>query len=367
MIRRIYLKSIYLVNVTLGKVLLFFERTGLLGKIDAKLFEEIPGVIDVNLPYPQNFLEKDKGLFAHYTGYETNDLAIYEFKNVNVALSGAIFRGMNNSVLSFPHPLFRLQYGWMYMLDQYWFHKKQTGEEGRTYIVLFDFWAANNYYHWLVDSLPRLLLVKELLKQQQVSLLLPETCSKFVYSTLEYFDISTVTVIKKGHFFQGKHILFPNYTAGSGHIHPEYVQSVRRHLIQKIASTIIKERVYVSRSNQKVRKIHNEQEVINTLLPLGFEILRWEELSFEQQVQTVRNTKVLVTSHGANMTNTMFMPDNSKVLEIIREDKPNFCYWALASVTDKKYYYQFCKVVNHDDLLVDIEQFKINLQKLLND
>jgi capsular polysaccharide biosynthesis protein len=367
MITRIYLKSIYLTNAVLGKFFIFLERIGVLKKVEPQLKRKIPGVIDVNLPYPVNFDEKDKALFAHYTGYETNDLAIYEFANVNVAISGAIFKRMNNSVFSFPHPLFRLQYGWLYISGQYWFHKKQKGDEGMSCVILFDFWASNNYYHWLVDSLPRLLLIKEELKQKNISLLLPQTCSKFVQATLKYFDIQNVTFIKNKHYYKAQHVLFPNYTAGSGHIHPEYVQEVRKHLNKRINSTIVKERIYVSRSNQKTRKIYNEKEVVDVLQQRGFEILRWEEMSFEQQVETVRNTKILVTSHGANMTNTMFMPDNSMVLEIIRADKPNFCYWALASATNKQYYYQLCKVVNHDDLWVDIEQFKINLQKLLND
>lgn len=367
MIKRIYLKAVSLTNSAIGKIFYFAERTGILKKLEYETFKEIPGKIKVELPYPLNFDPKDTNLFAHNTGFETNDLVIYKLKDVNVSLKGIVFKGMNNCWISFPHTVFRAQYGWLYLLGQYWFTKKQLGDASKAYIVLFDFWCSNNYYHWLVDALPRLLMVKEELKQNSYSLLLPETCSKFVLTTLKYFEIDEITIIKKDSYFKAQNVLLPYYTVGSGWIHPDYVIKVRDHLLSHIKSTSNSERIYVSRAKQKPRRIHNEKEVIDVLLPLGFEVVFWEDMSFEEQVQKAKNAKILVTSHGANVTNCMFMPDSSKVLEIIRSDKPNFCYWALASVTNKKYEYHFSKVVGNDHLLVDIEQFKIHLHKVLND
>lgn len=367
MINRIYLKAVSLTNSAIGKVFYLAERKGLLKKVEYQIYKEIPEKTKVNVPYPVNYDSKHSNLFDHNTGFETNDLVVYKLSNINVSLDGIVFKGMNNCWLSFPHTGFRPQYGWLYFLKQYWLTKRQLGDSSKTYVVLFDFWSSNNYYHWLVDALPRLLMVKEELKKKNYSLLLPETCSKFVLTTLTYFEINDITFIKKDSYFKAPNVLLPYYTVGSGWIHPDYVLKIRNHLLNKINSSSRSERIYVSRAKQKPRRIRNEQEVINVLLPLGFEVVFWEDLSFEEQVQKAKNAQLLVTSHGANVTNCMFMPDNSKVLEIIRNDKPNFCYWALASVTNKKYFYHFCKVVDHDHLLVNIEQFKIHLHKVLND
>lgn len=367
MITRIYLKFVQLTNSTLGVLFYFSERVGLLKKVDVEIFKEIPGIMKVDLPYPANFDPKDKEHFSHNTGYDTYELSVYKVRDANISSKGIVFKGMNNCGFSFPHIGFRAQYAWLYLMGQYWFHKKQMGDPTKTYIVLFDFWSSNNYYHWLVDSCPRILMLKEELKEKNASLLLPETCGKYVLNILKHFEVNEITFIKKDSFFHAPDLLLPYYTVGSGHIHPGYVNKVREQILNSVSTSLNKERIYVSRSKQKVRRIHNEKEVIDTLLPLGFEVVYFEDMSFEQQVSTVRNAKILVTSHGANMTNAMFMPENTRVLEFLRFDRPNFCYWALASVTNKKYYYQFSKVVNHDDLLVDIEQFKINLQKLLND
>ncbi len=367
MIRRIYLKAVYLSNSALGVIFFFFERVGLLKKVPFKIIQKIPSVTKVDLDLPINFDPKDKECFSHYTGYDTYEVDIYALSNVNVSTDGIVFKGMNNFPPSFPHVGFRKQYAWFYLIGQYWFRKKQVGEVDKTYVLLFDFWSAHNYYHWLVDALPRFLVLKEEMKQKNISLLLPETCGKYVLAIMKHFELNDITFIKKDSYFDAQNILLPSYTVGSGHIHPAYVNLVREHLLTRISSTNSADRIYVSRSRQKARRIHNEKEVMEVVTSFGFEIIYFEDLSFEEQVKLVRNTKILVTSHGANMTNSMFMPDNSKVLEILRGDKPNFCYWALAEVTKKKYYYHFAKVVGNDHLLVDIEQFKIHLQKVLND
>jgi capsular polysaccharide biosynthesis protein len=210
-------------------------------------------------------------------------------------------------------------------------------------------------------------MLKDEMKQKNISLLLPDTCGKYVLAIMKHFELNEITFIKKDSYFKANDLLLPSYTVGSGHIHPDFVKEVRESLLKKIPSAVVKERIFVSRSRQKARLLHNQKEVIDVLKPLGFEIIYFEDHTFEEQVRLVRNAKILVTSHGANLTNCMFMPDNSKVLEIIRDDKPNFCYWALASVTNKKYYYFFSEVTGNDHLVVDIEQFKIHLQKVLND
>jgi hypothetical protein len=57
---------------------------------------------------------------------------------------------------------------------------------------------------------------------------------------------------------------------------------------------------------------------------------------------------------------------NSVVLELIRNDKPNFCYWSTLTGIGLNYNYQLCEVVTHDDLLVDINELEKNITNILN-
>jgi hypothetical protein len=56
----------------------------------------------------------------------------------------------------------------------------------------------------------------------------------------------------------------------------------------------------------------------------------------------------------------------AKIFELIRKDKPNFCYWSTLTSLKMKYYYQLCDVTGGDHLIVDIERFKKNMNLFLS-
>ncbi len=369
MLKRIYNKGISIIDLLLGKMHLSFEDKGFIKRIQSTIFSKKENHILVKHQYPANYNEKDKALFDHYTGYNSQDETIYQFTNVNVTSDGVIFKKLNNTWISFPHIVFRAEYGWLYIFKKYLFHKKAVASKDKIYILLFDFWAAGNYYHWLVDSMPRLLVVKELLKQDNYALLMPENYPKYIRQPLSYLEIKNITLIKKNEYLQVENVLLPYYLAGSGHIHPTMVFEVREFFRNKIdlKRTITSDKIYVSRGRQKARRVKNEEQVIEVVHQFGFEVIYFEDYTFEEQVTIGKGAKIMVSSHGANLTNSMFMPENAKVLELIRKDRPNFCYWALATVAKQNYYYQLCEVIGNDHLQVDIELFKVNLQKILND
>ncbi|MCC6372491.1 MAG: glycosyltransferase family 61 protein [Bacteroidia bacterium] len=199
------------------------------------------------------------------------------------------------------------------------------------------------------------------------SLLLPANAPKYITATLALMGITNITSIKKGQYLFANKLLVPYYLAGSGHIHPGRVREVKHFFTEKITAINPVDKIYVSRSRQKARRVVNEEQVIDTLKALDFKIIYFEDYTFEEQVAIGKGAQIMVSSHGANLTNCLFMPSGAKVLELIRYDQPNFCYWALASVAGLQYNYQLCKVVGNDHLLVDMELFKQNLKSLLNE
>ncbi|MGZ3885734.1 MAG: glycosyltransferase family 61 protein, partial [Bacteroidia bacterium] len=175
------------------------------------------------------------------------------------------------------------------------------------------------------------------------------------------------TYLKAKDYLSAPDLLVPYYLAGSGRIHPVKFLTVRDLLVKHVKGTVKKDRIYVSRGRQKTRRVSNEQDVINVLKEFNFEVVFFEGLSFNEQMELVRNTRVMVSSHGANLTNLMFMQPGAKVLELIRDQQPNFCYWALASVCGLDYYYQLCNIAASDHLQVHTDRLRQNLKLLLND
>jgi len=366
-LKRIYNKGLNILDLTIGKVHLFLEQKKLIKEMEYSVYSKKDNEELVSHNYPANYVTEDKALFAHYTNYKTFAEIIYKFDKINIAERGIVFSRLNNTMLSLPHPVFRAEFGWLYILNNYFFRKRTVLPADEIYILLYDFWSSANYYHWLVDSMPRILSVKHLLKEKEFVLLLPEKCPSYILRALSYFEINEIKFLKKSEYFFAEQLVLPYYLAGSGHIHPTKVFEVKHFYLSALAPQKGNDRIYVSRSRQKARQVINEEEVISLVKAYGFRIVYFEDHTFEEQVKLANGASIMVSSHGANMTNLMFMAENTRVLELIRSNHPNFCYWALATVSKVNYYYQLCQVKGNDHLLVDVNVFRSNLEKLLND
>src|SRR6185295_8017269 len=107
------------------------------------------------------------------------------------------------------------------------------------------------------------------------------------------------------------------------------------------------------------RRVLNEAEVSGLLREYGFVTLYFEDYTFEKQVHLSSNATMLISIHGAGLTNMLFMKEKASVLEFRpKNDHTNLCYYALASALDLNYYYQFGEAGDptqsiHDDLFID--------------
>jgi capsular polysaccharide biosynthesis protein len=262
-----------------------------------------------------------------------------------------------------PHPIFKIDFGILYMLKQYLFRKKVIGNNDIKYILIFDHWAKNNYYHWMIDSLSRIQLLSGDLNEYVV--LLPEDCPKFIQNTLKFYPDVNIKLIKKNTLQFIPNLFIQDFAAGSGRQHPVILKSVRSHILNQFPSIKSEKFIYVSRQKQKVRRISNENEVLGILRKYNFETVCFEDHSLEEQIKIAQSAKILLSSHGANLTNSLFMQEGCSVFELIRNDVPNFCYFSMATGLGLNYYYQLCEINDHDNLLVDLVEFEVNLKLLL--
>ena len=75
-------------------------------------------------------------------------------------------------------------------------------------------------------------------------------------------------------------------------------------------------RIYVSRNDGFGRHIHNEDEVMAYLEPLGFEKLFLGSLSIRDQMKVFAEAEFIVGPHGAGLINGIFSPPGTRVLEM---------------------------------------------------
>jgi capsular polysaccharide biosynthesis protein len=84
----------------------------------------------------------------------------------------------------------------------------------------------------------------------------------------------------------------------------------------------------------------NEKELQEFLHQNGFITVFMENLSFFEQRKLMAETSILISNHGAGLTNMLFMKENSIIIELKSDsDDINNCFFNLARALDHKYYY----------------------------
>ncbi len=182
-------------------------------------------------------------------------------------------------------------------------------------------WAENNNYHWFFDCLPRLYYVLQT-TDQPINIIMRQDLPAYQHETLRFilaaYPLAKVVYIGKHEKWETEQFILPSFVSNSqsGYL-TQNISSWLRENIWKgynVEKNSQKKRIYISRANTKTRRIINEEQLLPLLANYGFEVIRAEELTYQQQVQLFYNTEALIAPHGAGLTNLLFA-ENCKVLE----------------------------------------------------
>ncbi len=326
---------------------------------------------------PVNIQPKDLSLFNGELERVIPPTRLLKLHNVSVSSEGILFQHgkMLPESFAFPHTRasWRRRSVAKFFLNNYFVRRRRRSEKASVWVT--DDWSAG-YFHWLADVLPRLFTVKDQLKD--LVLLLPHQYKelKYVSASLQPFHVGSVEFIKPDEVFVCENLMVPTQTAPSGQYNEELIQNVGRLLVEFYANELRElpaDRIYISRALAPKRRIANEDEVIEVLRALEFQIIRTEDHSFAEQVRLAARARYVVSNHGAGLTNMLFMSPGASVLELRHAtDRINNCYFTMASALNLNYFYQSCEPANRDedphsaDLKVDVEALRRNLDLMLN-
>jgi len=321
---------------------------------------------------PVNFRFDDLALFSHELERVIPETGLLELNDVRVSSDGILFRRHKMLPESFAFPsnmeLWRRRSLLKFFVSNYVLRRSR--EVDRDILWITDDWS-NGYFHWLTDALTRLYVMRDRLDDFVLLLPWDYQARDFVKSSLQCFGVKAVEFIGQDEVLRCRKVFMPTHTAPSGHYNEETIRGVRRLLLQAYGDVGLRgagERIYISRSRARKRRILNEEAVLDILAEFDFQTIYAEDLSFEQQVKICSRARYLVSNHGAGLTNMLFMPPGAAVLELRHHtDCINNCYFTLSSALDLNYFYQMCQSANNDqdphaaDLVVDPKALKANL------
>ncbi len=156
--------------------------------------------------------------------------------------------------------------------------------------------------------------------------------------------------------------------------------------------------LFISRQDSLTRNIINESDILSLLKDYNFEVQTLSTKSFLAQKELFESSKFIITMHGAALTNLLFAPSGSTIVEIAgdfmererdwysKKNSNEFnkytrsMYNVLAAECKINHYYYFSKIVSsnsheikyefekftHSSLLVNINIFKNFFQKIFN-
>jgi capsular polysaccharide biosynthesis protein len=234
--------------------------------------------------------------------------------------------------------------------------------------------GAPNYYHWLLEILPRIGMVP----RSQVDLFYVNADldpSGFQRALLRLLGIADSKLLLAGpntHIVARK-LWVPSLPGALNWPSAYAYEFVRQLLFNLRPQAPGPERIYVSRSAGTRRHVLNEEnEVWPWLKRRGFERVEPSTLPFEEQMRLFANAKIIVGPFGAGMTNMVFSPPGAQVIEFMPTHCVRLHYWALSNLCRHTYGYLFAEgarppeYVHPDDGTQDLEVATSKLKTLFD-
>jgi capsular polysaccharide biosynthesis protein len=311
-----------------------------------------------------NTAELKKYLTALHIDLKENDnapkfLTPKTYTNFYLTTSGIGFKNLS-LIKELLFGCYQLWFFRLYALKHFLSSKKVKLED-KKYLIIHNFWSQG-YHHWLAEALLKLVVFKA--NYSDYTLILPSSYPAFAKQSLYKFEFKDILYLEKNCIYcipNGVVINNPR----SGFFHDELIKQLKELYLSDPPKPFRK--IYISRRNETLRRIVNEEEIYPLLLKNGYEIIEPQLLSFQEQVALFSDAAEVISIHGAALTNMVFMHPGTRVVELYREvtanDLINGCYYRLAQAAKLNYEMCFLKIANKNaaidrsDLIINKEVF----------
>ncbi|WP_269523435.1 glycosyltransferase family 61 protein [Coraliomargarita parva] len=219
--------------------------------------------------------------------------------------------------------------------------------EGTVFSLLTGGGGANNYAHWLIDSLSRLHLLRLSGLYDSVDrFLVPEPRYDFQADSLKYLGIDRSQLITDAehHHFTADRLITSTAPRGDSVIIPKWVTDFHREAFLKARKLRDFEAplVYVRRSDSSMRNVLNEDALVAHLAERGFRSFEMASLPFLDKIALFAGAQVVVSVHGAGLANIMFCPESAHFVELFPEQFVLTTYADLAFNVGLGYSHMLC-------------------------
>ncbi|HEY9640117.1 MAG TPA: tetratricopeptide repeat protein [Coleofasciculaceae cyanobacterium] len=183
--------------------------------------------------------------------------------------------------------------------------------------------SGHNYFHWMVDILPRL----EILRQHGIEwnaidwFWINSVDHPFQQQTLSALGIPKAKILPSDQhpYIQADQLITPAFPGHLGWVEPWALEFLRNTFLPlgEQVHAAFPQRLYISRAQANHRRVLNEAAVLQHLMPLGFVPIALETLAFAEQVALFSQAEIVIAPHGGGLTNILFCRPGTTVIELV--------------------------------------------------
>jgi hypothetical protein len=293
-------------------------------------------VIQPQFYYTPNLsLIQSKGIDYYWMSFSQLPLDPLFYKKINNALvvgHGIIINAESKVILE--STLFQKEYlfklGQNHLILTRFFKNKIHQEK---LILSLSNVLEDNYYHWIMESVTRVLLIEPIIDIHNLIVVVNDHPIRFKKDSLLFlFEISESDVksIRAKDVYQGS-LIVPSFTHTRNETtrmtdicHPSIIRNLNKKIFDKLhphtSSNKFATKFILSRKTVNDRRILNEEHLLDALSDKSFKIVDSADLSFEDQVLLFFNAQLVISTHGAGLTNIVF-GRKITVIELFPEDR----------------------------------------------
>ncbi len=199
--------------------------------------------------------------------------------------------------------------------------------EGAWTSIASNWGDGRNYFHWITDGLTRLLVRGSL--PETTRILLPVGGASYIRETLELLGLSEVSECPRDNHLIVDRFYFCSPVAMTGVWNPLGFDWLRESFRKYFRPPASGPPVFLTR--RASTRIPGDLPGIERIFAnAGFEIVDCGTLGVRQQIELASGAKAVAGVHGAAMTNLLWSPPGTPVLELFLPGYLNACYEQIA-------------------------------------
>ena len=196
--------------------------------------------------------------------------------------------------------------------------------------------GSDNYYHYLLDVLPRWGVFRETMPGRMPDALYVPSATRYQKQFLSMLGLDTIPIIETGkHRAVTADKLLVPCIPNPDLVAPRWTIDWLREQLPTKNTADAPRRLYLTRGDRpNTRRLVNEQGYLPMLEKLGFVRVDPGSLTVQEQIDWFAAAEVIVAPHGAALANLAFCSPGVRVLELFAPNYVNVCYWNITENID---------------------------------